>query len=52
MSGYDRWLYWLDSLDRGYAFIGALVLVIVLVALWSKRTDARRDNRHRAQTRK
>jgi len=52
MSVYDGWLYWLDSLDRGYAFVGALVFVIVLVALWSKRPDARRDNRHGAQKRK
>jgi hypothetical protein len=45
MFDYQSWLHWFQSLDRVFLFLLILPFVVVVVALWSDLSRARKDKR-------
>jgi len=45
MFDFEAWFQWFDSLDRALLFIGILPFVVVVVGLWSKHANSKKDER-------
>lgn len=45
MFDYDAWVQWFESLDRTLLFIVVLSFVVIVVGLWNKHANSRKNTR-------